>query len=187
MYIDKDVKLVSSSENGEELVVDIQNGRFRVYGGWNWGPANPIQPGPIECLFRARQALIAHHIDAIRTTDAGKECEAIWYLDAALHSWLSGVPIQPLPKELRVDGLLHRDGVQYHYVKTTTWRAWEAGPMNTTFEFTPYGQSHPLMMTSFNFKFTHSYYDWVDFVAGRKTPEMAADILSNYLCEKSEG
>lgn len=180
MYIDKNVKLVSSSENGSELVVDIQNGRFRVYGGWNWGPTNPIQPGPIECLFRARQALIAHHIDAIRTTDAGKEREAIWYLDAALHDWLSGVPITPFPKEIKVKGLLEHNGVPYRYTKTTSWDSWETGPIITTLEYAVSEQQRTGTYWSSSVRLAHSYYGWVDFVAGRETKELAADMLTNF-------
>lgn len=35
-------------------------------------------------------------------------------------------------------------------------------------------------LVSSSVRLAHSYYGWVDFVAGRETKELAADMLTNF-------
>lgn len=42
------------------LTVMIPKMNYTIYGGWNWGPNNPIEPRIIETLIGAKEVLIAN-------------------------------------------------------------------------------------------------------------------------------
>lgn len=178
MHIDKYVKLITSGSSNNELTVDIDSGKFRVYGGWNWDTRNPSMPGHVECLIRARHALIANHVDAITVCD-GDPRHAIWYLDGAIDALL-GRNMFPecIPNEVWAEVTIKHDEKLVDVFKTTTWKNWEAGFITTRFEYIPQAQEGLRLKISTAVTMDYKFDEWIEYVAGRKTKELALDVLT---------
>lgn len=174
-------------EDEPAFVVNIPKLGCNVYGGWNWGPHNPKEPGLIETLIGAKEVLIGSFNEYIYDFNKDNErIDAIREIDYAL-SYILGKKEVSQNRVFSKKCSFRLNEKTYRCVHKVKWRelsGWNDQGINVENSFEWYEEENSskdrgTLKHVFEFDIM-KIEQWEEIVNGRSSKELAIDIVSKY-------